>query len=251
MGFFRFRRSFGLIPGVRLNLGKKSASLSFGVRGLRYTVGTAGRRMTAGIPGTGLAYTKVVRSRSGGRASLPPRSGIELGREMLENARGRYTDEAIALVRMSLECAQEGRAPELADLARFGLTPDQFVVHQSEARELMQMIGGGGDLVAAVQDSPVLTAPARRPGARLIILLAVLVFFGWLALREPATRPPASVASPAPPLQVTLPAQPQVVAPAAPPPAAPPQRFEAFDPWSGIARPAPSVPLPRPRPKAQ
>jgi hypothetical protein len=57
MGFFRFRRSIGIIPGVRLNFGKKSASLSLGVRGLHYTVGTAGKRITVGLPGSGLSYT--------------------------------------------------------------------------------------------------------------------------------------------------------------------------------------------------
>jgi len=35
----RFRRSWGVVPGVRLNLGLKSGSVSFGVRGLHYTVG--------------------------------------------------------------------------------------------------------------------------------------------------------------------------------------------------------------------
>ena len=54
---FRFRRSFSLIPGVRLNLGKKSASISFGVRGFHYTVGPRGRQITAGVPGSGLSYT--------------------------------------------------------------------------------------------------------------------------------------------------------------------------------------------------
>jgi hypothetical protein len=53
-----FRRSFKLAPGVRVNLGKKSASLSFGVRGARYTTGTMGRQVTVGLPGTGLYYTK-------------------------------------------------------------------------------------------------------------------------------------------------------------------------------------------------
>jgi hypothetical protein len=57
---FRFRRSLGLIPGVRLNLGKKSASLSFGTRGFHYTVGTQGKRVTVGIPGTGLFWTQKI-----------------------------------------------------------------------------------------------------------------------------------------------------------------------------------------------
>lgn len=62
MGFFRFRRSIKLFPGVRWNIGKKSTSLSFGGRGASYTVGTSGSRTTVGIPGTGLSYTETSRS---------------------------------------------------------------------------------------------------------------------------------------------------------------------------------------------
>jgi hypothetical protein len=54
---FRFRRSLKLIPGVRLNVGLKSASLSFGTRGLHYTVSTKGQRLTTGLPGSGISYT--------------------------------------------------------------------------------------------------------------------------------------------------------------------------------------------------
>jgi len=59
MGFFRFRRSVKLFPGVRWNIGKRSSSLSFGGKGFHYTVGTAGSRTTVGIPGTGLSYTDI------------------------------------------------------------------------------------------------------------------------------------------------------------------------------------------------
>lgn len=58
MGFFRFRRSVKLFPGVRWNIGKSSSSLSFGGRGYHYTVGSRGSRTTIGIPGTGLSYTE-------------------------------------------------------------------------------------------------------------------------------------------------------------------------------------------------
>lgn len=57
MGFFRFRRSIKLFPGVRWNIGKRSSSLSFGGPGAHYTVGSTGSRATIGIPGTGLSYT--------------------------------------------------------------------------------------------------------------------------------------------------------------------------------------------------
>ncbi|MCE9588145.1 MAG: DUF4236 domain-containing protein [Verrucomicrobia bacterium] len=59
MGFFRFRRSIKLFPGVLWNIGKKSSSLSFGGKGAHYTVGgPRGSRTTVGIPGTGLSYTE-------------------------------------------------------------------------------------------------------------------------------------------------------------------------------------------------
>ena len=62
---WQFRRSFRLGPGVRLNLGKKSASVSFGVKGAHYTTGTRGRRVTVGLPGTGLYFTQKVQRRPG------------------------------------------------------------------------------------------------------------------------------------------------------------------------------------------
>ena len=60
MAFFRFRRSIRLLPGLRLNIGKRSASLSMGVRGAHVTLGKTGVRTTVGIPGTGLSYTEVL-----------------------------------------------------------------------------------------------------------------------------------------------------------------------------------------------
>lgn len=57
---FRFRRTWGIIPGVRLNLGMKSGSVSFGMRGFHYTIGTEGSRVTVGVPGTGLFWTKKI-----------------------------------------------------------------------------------------------------------------------------------------------------------------------------------------------
>lgn len=53
----RFRKSFKIIPGVRLNVGLRRASLSVGGRGLTYNVGPKGSRVTAGIPGSGLSYS--------------------------------------------------------------------------------------------------------------------------------------------------------------------------------------------------
>lgn len=54
----KFRKSIKLAPGVRLNLGKSSAGLSIGGKGLRYSINTRGRKTTTvGIPGTGISYS--------------------------------------------------------------------------------------------------------------------------------------------------------------------------------------------------
>lgn len=57
MGFFGFRRRFRLLPGVYLNVGKRSISISLGARGMGFTLGPKGRSATVGIPGSGLSYT--------------------------------------------------------------------------------------------------------------------------------------------------------------------------------------------------
>lgn len=56
----RFRKSIKVAPGVKLNLGKKSAGISVGTKGARYSVNSSGRRTTTvGIPGTGLSYQDI------------------------------------------------------------------------------------------------------------------------------------------------------------------------------------------------
>jgi Protein of unknown function (DUF4236) len=54
---FRFRRSIKILPGIRLNFGKRGVSTSIGVRGAHVTFGKNGTRTTVGLPGTGLDYT--------------------------------------------------------------------------------------------------------------------------------------------------------------------------------------------------
>ena len=54
----RFRRSVKIMPGVRLNVGMKSAGISVGPRGAKVTINTKGRVGTSvGIPGSGIYYT--------------------------------------------------------------------------------------------------------------------------------------------------------------------------------------------------
>ncbi len=73
---WRFHRTVKVIPGVRLNLGKKSASVRVGGRGFGVTGSTTGRTtVSAGMPGTGISY-----SESFGGESWPTDSSRPAGR---------------------------------------------------------------------------------------------------------------------------------------------------------------------------
>ncbi len=62
---WRFRRSVKILPGVRLNVGKRGLGLSAGPRGAKVSVNTKGQmRRSAGVPGTGLSYTTQTQLRS-------------------------------------------------------------------------------------------------------------------------------------------------------------------------------------------
>jgi hypothetical protein len=56
MGYFRFRKSIGVLPGVHVNLSKTGVSTSVGGHGATVNVGHGKRTVTLGIPGTGLSY---------------------------------------------------------------------------------------------------------------------------------------------------------------------------------------------------
>ncbi len=54
---FRFRKSFSLGKGIRLNLGKTGLSTSFRIPGVSLNVSKRGIRPTVGLPGTGISYS--------------------------------------------------------------------------------------------------------------------------------------------------------------------------------------------------
>jgi hypothetical protein len=56
MGYFRFRKTFSILPGVRIKLSKTGVSSSIGGHGATVNVGKNGPMVTLGIPGTGLSY---------------------------------------------------------------------------------------------------------------------------------------------------------------------------------------------------
>lgn len=69
---FRFRKSFKLAPGVRLNVSRRGLSTSLGRRGATVTLGSRRKTVTLGIPGTGLSYTTAIGGRGKRQTSAPP-----------------------------------------------------------------------------------------------------------------------------------------------------------------------------------
>lgn len=57
---WRFRKSFKIAPGVKLNVNKKSVGVTFGGKGAHYTINSKGTHTSSvGLPGTGLYYTDI------------------------------------------------------------------------------------------------------------------------------------------------------------------------------------------------
>ena len=51
----RFRKSFKIAPGIRLNVSKSGLGMSAGVRGARVGINSRGTYTSVGIPGTGIS----------------------------------------------------------------------------------------------------------------------------------------------------------------------------------------------------
>jgi hypothetical protein len=55
---FRFRKSFRIVPGVKINLSKTGPSLSLGEPGATVNIGPKRVRTTVGLPGSGVSYSE-------------------------------------------------------------------------------------------------------------------------------------------------------------------------------------------------
>ncbi|ANC81004.1 MULTISPECIES: DUF4236 domain-containing protein [Pseudomonas] len=58
----RFRKSFKIAPGLRLNVSKTGVSASIGRKGAMVNVSKRGTRVTAGLPGTGLSASHLFKA---------------------------------------------------------------------------------------------------------------------------------------------------------------------------------------------
>lgn len=89
----RFRKSFKVAPGMRINVSSRGVGASVGVKGLRYSVNSRGqRRTTVSIPGTGIYST----STSSGRTykSAAQKNRQALARQQKEIAKQEELERA-------------------------------------------------------------------------------------------------------------------------------------------------------------
>lgn len=66
---FRFRKSFKLLPGVRLNVSKSGLSTTVGPRGAKVNFAKDRTTATVGLPGTGLSHTATLSRGSVGQTT--------------------------------------------------------------------------------------------------------------------------------------------------------------------------------------
>jgi hypothetical protein len=73
---FGFRKSFKLVPGVRINVSKRGAGASLGGKGFTHSIGPGGRRTTISAPGTGVSYSVQHKRSRGGNEIVDAIRGI-------------------------------------------------------------------------------------------------------------------------------------------------------------------------------
>jgi hypothetical protein len=83
----RFRKSFKIAPGIRLNLSKSGVSASVGRKGAIINVSGRGVRGTVGIPGTGLSYQENITG-TGGRSRKSNATGYVASENNAESLLG-------------------------------------------------------------------------------------------------------------------------------------------------------------------
>jgi len=94
---FRFRKSFKIAPGVRVNLGKSGvSSIGIGPRGASMSIGKKGKYVNLGIPGTGFSVRERIDN------GMTVREQKRLIREQEKIERLERMQEALSKVTLSL-----------------------------------------------------------------------------------------------------------------------------------------------------
>ena len=152
---FRFQRRVTLIPGLRLNFGKRGVSVSAGIRGANVTAGRRGVYGNMGAPGTGLSYrTRLDKSPAQQRRAAR-------AQERDSNAQGNKTS-------ITLECDAQGKLnilDEFGEPASAALKKLVWAQHADQVhtflRNEMNRINDDHELLVNIHhDTPPLSTPA-------------------------------------------------------------------------------------------
>jgi Protein of unknown function (DUF4236)/Bacterial SH3 domain len=158
----RFRRSFSLFPGARLNLSKSGVSVSLGRPGATINLGPRGSSATLSLPGTGLSYRMPLHRRhpapSEGSNGLPaapfhvspmPEPGQlgyphEEGGEITSAPVGTLTSASLADLKQLIVEARQRRATLRAEL-KVAITARDAAYrwHYFRSRPPFKWIAGG------------------------------------------------------------------------------------------------------------
>ena len=119
---FNFRKTINLGNGLKLNLGKKSASVSVGKKGIHHSISTTGRQTTTvGIPGTGVSYSHVTGTKKSAAekkkaAEKKEKAVISKEKEKLNREKAKLEQEKLELERQKLENERLRLEKERAEL---------------------------------------------------------------------------------------------------------------------------------------
>lgn len=158
-----FRKSISLGKGLKLNLGTKSAGLSFGVKGARYSINTNGtRRATFGIPGTGLSYTKSFGTKKG-KTERAKKKELEKNEEVVQEYQ-EQVEEVIGIHRTGVDAIDWNRVEtiprKLAGLQEKVLQGDIDAYYEviEKAEPFDELVAFGSEFEIGTEDSKCMVA---------------------------------------------------------------------------------------------
>ena len=91
---FRMRKSIKIAPGIKVNVGRKSASVSLGPKGMKRTYSTTGRKTTSVSLGHGISYSS---SSGGKRRSSAKRNTVKKQTQQIKKDTSKYNTICIVL----------------------------------------------------------------------------------------------------------------------------------------------------------
>ena len=179
MGFFRFRRSIKVLPGVRWNFGKRSSSISLGGRGFHYTIGTHGTHTTVGLPGTGLSYTSIggTHQASSQRHPIDMDKALEWGRKQQETFHFEIPDKE-----PGEEPATQKQIDDIHNLVKGVEGLDFASLGRKQAAAITDAIKAEKDRFTDRKVQEYLAKQKRGSGCLTLFWIAVIVFLAFVLL---------------------------------------------------------------------